>query len=901
MSTARIDELTAKFDENPRRYFAPLANEYRKAGELAQAIALCREHLPKQPGHMSGHIVFGQALYEAGDLSEAQTVFQAALDLDPENLIALRHLGDIARSRGDDPLARRWYERVLDADPRNDDIAALLSSLTARLTPPHSFTPISSPRVVTELPPLDLDALSDTDDADDPFSAPDSPAWHTPSFLQASQTPRTNATGLDDAVDALHATDEPEVTDATYGSKATGAPAFVSATHEPDAADEAHAAHAADATTLLDAVDSAADSAAVEEARELSASTSDADDLLDLDFVAVGDAAAVDVSATAALDEAATDEPDTDEPATDQAAEDLFPDDSTSDAEYTDALSAALDAFASHNLDDVDTELRVESVDLAGVSLDAQKWPLDDGYSIAGGDDAPVDEAEHNGDSETPHTKSVAERDEFEEGLVAQEWPDTTALSSRVATPAHGALPIVLDTHDDATSEAVELEVELEVEEEVEEEVEVELASAEVENLNRDHVDGDDADGDDADVAQYVALDEDPPLSATDIPWLLPPEAEREADEFFTLDEVASANENELVDVESDDIRARESETVETDAVEVEAGGEEIVNHARVESRVESRVEPRVEPRVDAGYASPDESEEADEIEPAGQPAAAAAFVTETMAELLVAQGFVGRAVAVYEELVVRRPYDAVLTFRLTELREMLAEEAPSTESEFQSEAAAEVDAEADIEAETETEAAAAEAAAAAAAATEAEAEAEAAAAAAETDALPRRSARELFASLAAMRVARRTPARGSVTVAMPTPADGLASLFGESALPADDLTARAMARAFGSGEGVEAGPSMFTPSRDTEAFRGRITPVSVPPVPSGPAFSFDRFFPDPATASTSVQATGESGASHAPESVVASGSGPVSDTGPSSAGADLAHFSKWLKGLSNS
>ena len=99
MSTAaRIDELRKKFEENPRRYFAPLANEYRKSGDLAMAVALCREHLPKQPGHMSGYIVFGQALYESGDLVEARAVFEQALALDPENLIALRHLGDIARA-----------------------------------------------------------------------------------------------------------------------------------------------------------------------------------------------------------------------------------------------------------------------------------------------------------------------------------------------------------------------------------------------------------------------------------------------------------------------------------------------------------------------------------------------------------------------------------------------------------------------------------------------------------------------------------------------------------------------------------------------------------------------------------------------------------------------------------
>ena len=123
-TSARIDDLRKKFDENPRRYFAPLANEYRKAGDLAQAIAISRQHLADQPGHMSGHIVFGQALFENKDYAEARTVFEAALALDPENLIALRHLGDIARDTGDYATARIWYQRVLDADPRNEDIAA---------------------------------------------------------------------------------------------------------------------------------------------------------------------------------------------------------------------------------------------------------------------------------------------------------------------------------------------------------------------------------------------------------------------------------------------------------------------------------------------------------------------------------------------------------------------------------------------------------------------------------------------------------------------------------------------------------------------------------------------------------------------------------------------------------
>ena len=128
-NSARIDELQKKFYENPRRYFAPLADEYRKAGDLQGAIELCRTHLAQQPGHMSGHIVLGKALYEGGELDEARETFETALGLDPENLIALRHLGDIARQQGDAYGARQWYQRVLDADPRNDEIAAQIQLL----------------------------------------------------------------------------------------------------------------------------------------------------------------------------------------------------------------------------------------------------------------------------------------------------------------------------------------------------------------------------------------------------------------------------------------------------------------------------------------------------------------------------------------------------------------------------------------------------------------------------------------------------------------------------------------------------------------------------------------------------------------------------------------------------
>lgn len=132
-SSPRIEELRQKFHENPRRYFAPLANEYRKAGDPEQAIAICRAHLAQQPGHMSGHVVYGQALYDAHRIDEARDVFLQALALDPENIVVLRHLGDIARQRGDAAEARAWYSRALEGDPQDAEVAAYLAELTEPL------------------------------------------------------------------------------------------------------------------------------------------------------------------------------------------------------------------------------------------------------------------------------------------------------------------------------------------------------------------------------------------------------------------------------------------------------------------------------------------------------------------------------------------------------------------------------------------------------------------------------------------------------------------------------------------------------------------------------------------------------------------------------------------------
>jgi tetratricopeptide (TPR) repeat protein len=209
--SARIDELRQKFHENPRRYFAPLANEYRKAGDPEQAIAICRAHLAQQPAHMSGHVVYAQALYDAGRVDESRVVFEKALSLDPDNAVVLRQLGDISRQKGDTTEARHWYTRALDADPHDREIAAYIAELTEPLietgvretapaaaapSAPHVAAPEAAPVAAgTEAAPVAAEAEAETPMAATPMAeaaaseqaAPAGPVAEEPAAVESAE------------------------------------------------------------------------------------------------------------------------------------------------------------------------------------------------------------------------------------------------------------------------------------------------------------------------------------------------------------------------------------------------------------------------------------------------------------------------------------------------------------------------------------------------------------------------------------------------------------------------------------------------------------------------------------------------------------------------------------------
>ncbi len=742
MSTApRIDELRKKFDENPRRYFAPLANELRKAGDLEQAIALCREHLPKQPGHMSGHIVFGQALFEHGDLEEARGVFEQALALDPENLIALRHLGDIARKQGDAPSARRWYERVLEADPRNDDIAAQLATLAATPTP--------------------------TPQAGVPFTIP------APSLTPISLTPIDSATVSPTPVVVTPVDVTPVVS-----------------------------AHEDRGESLLDELPPLSP---LQSADALETSAHDAGMFIDFDAMTATPAEASVAAADPFFDRVA------DEPSDDVIAA------AEAEAEAAEAEAAFEEGFVAAEWPDTSDIAARSATPRASTPLSV---------------DIPADVVEAFGHE--PTDPVIAELPEPEVDVAL---PDEEVLVAPVAFSHHDIQVgnSILDFEDESIDDDHQViagaeaesdpEVEVEVVAEAAAEVEVEAtaeAEAEAEVEARSDVDGDEP--------------------TTELPWLAEP--------VTPTDEV-----EEIVEAFAEDARAKG----EADDVAVVAMPAPLVVDAH--DAVESSFADVLDDDVVSESESVGESES--ELERTAE-AAGATFVTETMGELLVSQGFLDRAIAVYEELVRRRPSDSGPLGRLAELR-----------AEHARRSAAAV-----------------------------------------------RTAGAWFAELAARRVARRTP---TTTAAVPTPRsvtpvhvtpvhvtpvhetpvgsipaeESLASLFGADTSTTDDTAAQQFATAF-SGAQVEGARENLFASGAMAAVR-EPTPVASsaavqPAAATGAGFSFDRFFPDPAT---SAQPASPHVASDASTPVV-SGTPTSSPAAEGKAADDLAQFSAWLKGLGN-
>jgi tetratricopeptide (TPR) repeat protein len=125
-----LEALFHKYESAPDSYvFAPLADAYRKAGMLDEAVEICRKGLRKHPEYPSGHVVEGKCHFDVGMLDDAEVSFGKVLKLDQNNLVALKFLGMIQAGRGRLDKAGEYFKHILALDPENREIKGMLDDI----------------------------------------------------------------------------------------------------------------------------------------------------------------------------------------------------------------------------------------------------------------------------------------------------------------------------------------------------------------------------------------------------------------------------------------------------------------------------------------------------------------------------------------------------------------------------------------------------------------------------------------------------------------------------------------------------------------------------------------------------------------------------------------------------
>lgn len=123
-------EYLRKYQEDPTsRVFAPLAEAYRKAGLLKEAVSIAKEGLRVHPTFLGGRVALARALFDlrsyAEVLKELETVVQEA----PDNLVAQRLYGESCLMLGRTAEALSAYKTLLYFSPEDRETAQLVQEL----------------------------------------------------------------------------------------------------------------------------------------------------------------------------------------------------------------------------------------------------------------------------------------------------------------------------------------------------------------------------------------------------------------------------------------------------------------------------------------------------------------------------------------------------------------------------------------------------------------------------------------------------------------------------------------------------------------------------------------------------------------------------------------------------
>jgi len=135
---AEIEELKKKLSQNPDSLiFVPLADTYRKAGQLEEAVDVCKAGLEKHPSYASARVVLGRIYSEKNMLDEAIEEFKRVESVDVDNIMVHSMLGNVYLKKKMYAEAVEQFQKVLSLNPEDAEIQEKLQdALSAKQSPP---------------------------------------------------------------------------------------------------------------------------------------------------------------------------------------------------------------------------------------------------------------------------------------------------------------------------------------------------------------------------------------------------------------------------------------------------------------------------------------------------------------------------------------------------------------------------------------------------------------------------------------------------------------------------------------------------------------------------------------------------------------------------------------------
>src|SRR5215510_9820449 len=132
--SARIESLRRRVQQDPSSIaFAQLAEEYRRAGQLQEALDTARAGLEIHPAYHSARVTLGRAMLELGQFEDAQRELERVIKSAPENLAAIKGLAEAHHQQGALVPALAQYRAALAIARHARDLEQTVRDLTRKV------------------------------------------------------------------------------------------------------------------------------------------------------------------------------------------------------------------------------------------------------------------------------------------------------------------------------------------------------------------------------------------------------------------------------------------------------------------------------------------------------------------------------------------------------------------------------------------------------------------------------------------------------------------------------------------------------------------------------------------------------------------------------------------------